>query len=133
VAGGRARSDSPGGAKQSDGGVTEILPSLENLPTTPGQWNSWSFDHKDSHDRIRQAIFAQYGVNLSDYQVDPIDPTAPTLFLQNNSQLHSDMNGVLGLQSADLQDVNLGDQRQFEAWLRLHWQEHTYAESKLRI
>jgi hypothetical protein len=43
------------------------------------------------------------------------------------------MNGVLGLQSADLQDVDIGDDKQFEAWVRLHYNEHQYAELKLEI
>ena len=43
------------------------------------------------------------------------------------------MNGVLGLQSADVQDVDLGDPKQMEAWVRIHYLEHYYAESKLGI
>jgi len=33
-----------------------MLPALENIPKTPDQWQHWSFDHRDSHDRIRAAI-----------------------------------------------------------------------------
>jgi hypothetical protein len=110
-----------------------MLAALENLPRTPTEWTRWSWDHRDSHDRIRAAILAQKSVRLSDYQVDPIDPGAVSLFLQNNSQLHGDMNGSLGLQSSDLQDVDLGDARQFEAWVRIHYLEHFYAEAKLEI
>lgn len=111
----------------------KLLAALENIPRSGDEWNRWGFDHRDSHDRIRAAIRAQYGVALIDYQIDPIDPNAVTDFLQNNSQLHGDMNGVLGLQSADLQDVDLGDAKQFEAWVHLHYLEHYYAESKLGI
>jgi hypothetical protein len=110
-----------------------MLAALENLPKTQDEWNRWSWNHRDSHDRIRAAIKSQHGVNLSDYQIDPIDPTAINDFLQSNSQLHGDMNGVLGLQSADLQDVDIGDDKQFEAWVRLHYNEHQYAELKLEI
>jgi hypothetical protein len=110
-----------------------VLPAVENIPKTANEWNHWSWDHRDSHTRIRAAILTQYGVNLSDYQIDPMNPNDITLFLQNNSQLHGDMNSVLGLQSADLQDVNMGDPHQLEAWIRLHWQEHNYAELKLKV
>jgi hypothetical protein len=110
-----------------------MLPLLENLPRTQDDWNRWSWSHRDSHDRIRAAIKSKHGVDLSDYQTDPIDSGAIDDFLQNNSQLHGDMNGVLGLQSADLQDVDISDDRQFEAWVRLHYQEHLYAELKLEI
>jgi hypothetical protein len=110
-----------------------MLPALENTPETQDQWSRWSFDHRDSHSRIRAAIKAQFSVNLSDYQIDPINPNSTDDFLQNNSQLHSDMNGVLGLQSADLQDVDLGDPKQLQAWIQLHYFEHLYAELRLQI
>jgi hypothetical protein len=110
-----------------------LLPALENLPQTQDEWNRFSWDHRDSHDRIRAAIKAQYSVNLSDYQIDPINPNFTNDFLQNNSQLHSDMNGILGLQSADLQDADLGDPKQLQAWIQLHYLEHLYAELKLEI
>jgi hypothetical protein len=110
-----------------------MLPAIANTPQTNDEWTRWSFDHRDSHDRIRAAILKQNGVNLSDYQIDPINPNSTTDFLQNNSQLHGDMNGVLGLQSADLQDVDLGDQKQLQAWIQLHYLEHYYAETKLGI
>ena len=110
-----------------------MLPALENLPKIQDDWNRWGWDHRDSHDRIRAAIKSKFGVNLSDYQIDPVNPASIADFLQSNSQLHGDMNGVLGLQSADLQDVDIGDDRQFEAWVRLHYLEHFYAETKLEI
>jgi len=75
---------------------------------------------------------SKHGVDLSDYQTDPIDPGAIDDFLQNNSQLHGDMNGVLGLQSADLQDVDIRDDRQFEAWCA-SLPRTLYAELKLEI
>lgn len=51
-----------------------------------------------------------------------------TSFLQNNSNLHDDMNSALGLQSTNLQDANLGDERELTAWIKNHYQEHLYAE-----
>lgn len=110
-----------------------MLPALENIPKTPEDWNHFSFDHRDSHTRIRAAILSQYGINLTDYQIDPIDPNNTTQFLQNNASLHGDMNSILKLQSSDLEDVNLGDERELEAWTRLHYQEHLYAELKLGV
>ena len=53
-----------------------MLPLLENLPRTQDDWNRWSWSHRDSHDRIRAAIKSKHGVDLSDYQTDPIDPGA---------------------------------------------------------
>lgn len=108
-----------------------MLPGLSNIPHTDEEWKLWAWDHRDSHNRIRRAILSTYGVSLTDYQVEPINPNDMTSFLQNNSNLHDDMNSVLELQSSDLQDANLQEPRELDAWIKLHSQEHYYAEAKL--
>ena len=108
-----------------------MLPALNNIPHSDEDWKLWAWHHRDSHDRIRKAILNTLSVNLTDYQVEPINPNDLTSFLQNNSNLHDDMNSVLQLQSSDLQDANLQEPRELEAWIRLHAQEHFYAEAKL--
>jgi hypothetical protein len=110
-----------------------VLPALENIPKSQQEWFQWGFDHRDSHNRIRAAILKIYNVSLTDYQVDPIDPNNTTQFLQNNASLHGDMNSVLKLQSSDIEDANLSDERELEAWIRLHYREHLYAELKLQV
>ena len=107
-----------------------MLPALENIPKTDSDWKIWAWHHRDSHNRIRSGVFKQKGVILTDYQVEPINPNDMTSFLQNNSNLHDDMNSALGLQSTDLQDANLGDERELAAWIKLHALEHFYAEAK---
>jgi hypothetical protein len=106
-----------------------MLPFLENIPKTDSDWKLWAWHHRDSHDRIRAAIFRKQGSVLTDFQIEPINPNDMTSFLQNNTSLHDDMNSALGLQSTDLQDANLGNERELSSWIRLHWQEHQYAEA----
>ena len=43
------------------------------------------------------------------------------------------MNAILGLQSTDIQDVDLQDEKQLQSWINLHYLEHYYAEAKLGI
>lgn len=105
-----------------------MLPALENIPKSDSDWKFWAWHHRDSHNRIRSAILRKKGLNLTDYQIEPINPNDMTSFLQNNSSLHDDMNSALGLQSTDLQDANLGNERELDAWIKLHWQEHQNAE-----
>lgn len=108
-----------------------MLPALNNIPHSSEDWAHWSWHHRDSHDRIRKAIGKTLNVSLGDYQVEPINPNDLTDFLQNNSQLHDDMNSALGLQSTNLQDANLQDEHEMAAWIKSHAQEHYYAEAKL--
>ena len=110
-----------------------MLPALENIPHTPEDWNRFAFDHRDSHNRIRAGILKKYNIALNDYPIDPINPESINNFLEYNSQLHGDMNGVLKLQSSDLEDINLQDEKQLASWIRLHYLEHYYAESALGV
>lgn len=104
---------------------------MANIPHSDEDWKIWSWHHRDSHNRIRAAIKKVYGVDLTDYQVEPINPNQITDFLQNNSSLHDDMNSVLGLQNSDLQDANFQEPRELDAWIKIHVQEHFNAEAKL--
>ena len=71
------------------------------------------------------------GLNLVDYQIDPMNPTDTIGFLQNNSQLHDEMNGALGLVNIDLQEADLSEEKQLKTWIDLHYLEHYNAESKI--
>lgn len=108
-----------------------MLPALSNIPHTEEDWRHWAWHHRDSHDRIRRAISKTYGIDLSDFQVEPINPNDLSSFLQNNSSLHAGMNSVLQLQSANLQDANLQEPRELEAWIKIHAIEHYFVEAKL--
>ena len=110
-----------------------MLAGLLNIPHTNDDWSWFSYQHRLSHDRIRQAIKAQLGYDLTDYQIDPMDPNATDQFLQNNSQLHGDMNSALHLPGIDLQDVTLSNKNQLTAWINFHYLEHYYAETKLGV
>lgn len=119
--------------RESDVGVRTILAALMNVPETQGDWSRWSFDHLDSHNRIRAAVKAQLGVSLTDYQLDPIAQVEINGFLNRNQQLHVDMEGVLRLQSTDLLDVDFNNERIKRAWFEVHYQAHYDAEKALHL
>lgn len=109
-----------------------IVTLLED-PKTLEQRAIWSFAHRDHHQQIRQAIQAKGGAVLQDYQLDPISEQDFQGWLQRNSQTHGDMNGALGLQGVDLLDVDFQDDKERQAWVFLHYQEHFNAAAKLGI
>lgn len=110
-----------------------MLAALMNVPKTDAEWRQFSYDHRDSHDRIRAAIKKKYGVDLIDYVIDPINPDSLQQFLQDNASLHTDMNGILKSQSSDLLDVDISDPKQLDSWINLNYQEHQNAEQLLGI
>ncbi len=63
----------------------------------------------------------------------PINFSKFTDFLQANAQEHIDMLGVLNIQGEDVQDVDIRDERQLQAWAFLHYQDHFSAENALKI
>lgn len=106
---------------------------LYEAPRSPEEWLRWSFHHRNSHDNIRAAITANKGPNLPDYPIDPIRGPQIGDFLQYNSQLHSDMNSALRLQSSDLLSVDFNNDAQRLAWIQIHAREHESAELALGI
>ena len=189
-----------------------MIQSLLNIPRSENEWNLWSYNHRLSHDAIRQALadltgiasvmvtaggsgytsfptvafnnggplahgveyevqltggsvtaiiivkngsgFSQVpevvisggggsgaeatavrgaGIQTNDYQLDPISQNDLPGWLQRNQQTHIEMDAAIGSQSVDLQDVDLNDERQLEAWVWLHFLEHQTAEDKLEI
>lgn len=108
-----------------------MLASLLNVPKTLGDWSLWSFSNKDAIDNIQRSIQSQFGITLTTYPLDPIDNIEE--FLERNQQSHSDIMSVLGLQSSDLQSVNLKDPRELQSWVYLCHRELYDAAQKLRI
>ena len=106
--------------------------ALYEDPHDPNSWLIWSYHNKESHDRIRAAI-ANLGLRLPDYPVDPISSQHIQDFLQYNSELHSEMNAALGLQSSDLLSVDFNNTEQRLAWIAIHAREHESAELRLGL
>lgn len=110
-----------------------MIQFLANDPTTPDLWETWLFHHRLSHDAIRRAILAQKRINLTDYQIYPVDQGTLPQFLQNNSQLHIEMDALVGALSADLESVDFKNDNERKAWIWEHYLEHQTAEAKLGI
>ena len=106
---------------------------LLDPPRDDLEWQRWGFDHQASHDAIRAAIQAIGGPALAPQVVYPIALGSMRVFLAANQTLHIQMNAVLGQQSSDLEDVDLRDDKQREAWVNVHYAEHFNAEQALGI
>jgi hypothetical protein len=106
---------------------------LLNAPRNADEWAIWSYAHRDQHLLIIQAVQAQFGISLTEYQVDPIPFQDLTRFLDNNQQMHDDFNEVLGTQSSDLQLADFRNPSELQAWIYLHRREHETAAEALKI
>lgn len=110
-----------------------MLAATLNVPRNDREWDRWSFDNADAVRGIQQAIQRQLSVTLPTYPIDPINWQRIDDFLENNSQVHIDFNAVLGLQSVDLQTVNLKDEKQLQSWIWANYLELNSAQLALKI
>lgn len=110
-----------------------MISALLNVPSSKDEWDRWSWHHKDSHDRIRQAANTQYSVDLKEYLLDPINFERTQEWLARNTQSHNDMNAVLSLQGSDLEELDFSKPEEVKVWIWLHFLEHQSAEVKLGI
>jgi len=113
-----------------------MIADLVIAPQSAEDWALWGFAHRDHHLLIRNAIQTQTGTNLQTYDLDPVpfqDPIGLSTWLERNQLAHNDMNTTVGLQGRDLIQVDFANHEQAQAWVYLHWLEHTTAGDALKI
>lgn len=110
-----------------------MLAILQEVPNGDAEWSRWSYSNWDALNQIRQAILAQYEIELAEYQVEPIPWNDIDTWLVNNQQAHTDFNNILQLQSSDLQQVDFDDASQRQTWIWLNFWEVYQACQKLKI
>lgn len=106
---------------------------LFEVPRSETDWSRWSFSHRDSHQQIIQAIAAKGGPSLTQYILDPISMPDFQGFLERNARAHFDMNGAIGAQGAELDELDPRDTNQLVAWIYEHALEHRTAEERLGL
>lgn len=106
---------------------------LLSVPKTSQDWWSWSFNHAQDHIDIIQAIKGKTNVNLTQYQLDPINFDDIEGWEFRHLQTHIDMDNALGIQSADIGDFDINDPQSLEQFISNNWQEHNNAHQTLGI
>ena len=110
-----------------------MISALRNVPKNAQEWAIWSFAHRADTDEIVQAIAAQGGPRLPQYQLDPIPFFDVKNWLAREQQTHNGFTGALAQQGTDLQDVDFNDPKQLEAWIWLEVKQHEDARALLKI
>ena len=109
------------------------LPYLYFSPETPDDWKKWAFNHAAYHYDMIFAVQAQFGQNLTQYIINPIDPEGLGLWLDQHQSMHQQLNAVLGTQGYDLLNSDWQDPDAFAEWLRLNGDEHLRLSAALGI
>jgi hypothetical protein len=109
------------------------LATLYNIPQDPVSLAEWSFSHASNHADIVRFIFAQKGVRLASFVLDPVDPQNPAVWVYQHQLMHNQMNQVLGIAGQDLTGLDWNDPEGLSAWIDDNASEHLQANSKLGI
>ena len=110
-----------------------IAAGLLNIPHDQGSWDIWAFTLDRNIAEITQAIKTQLNVQLPVDQLYPIPATAITEWLLSVSVAIGDIAGVLKINAADVENVDLQDERAKQAWIWQIFQEVQAARSILKI
>ncbi len=101
--------------------------SLANIvypPPTSQGWNEWLFYHQQDHLQIVQQIQRVKNIILPSYVIDPMDDRDFQGWAERHQNFHNDMNGILGLNGVDLQQVDFSDKQARQEWMWLNFSEH---------
>jgi len=110
-----------------------MLPGLLNMPFGQQAMTTWSFNHADEHTQIILAITRKGGPALTQRILDPIANFNFKNWLWSHQQTHNEMNSILRIQGSNLSDVDFEDQDELDAWVQLHYAEHSQANLKLGL
>lgn len=109
------------------------LDLLLNVPETRNDYDIFSFNLRTEIDKINAAILEQLNISVPAYQLDPINFDHIPDWLANVSQATQAFTAALGQQSADLLSVDLSNESQKAAWVRILYNELFAAEQQLAI
>lgn len=109
------------------------LANLFNVPSTLEEWSVWSFSHVDHHRQIIRTMREKYEIRLPEFILDPIPFHALDGWLWSHQQMHNDMDTPLAIGGFDLTGLDLDNEGQVAAWIRLHATDHARAADRLDI
>lgn len=112
------------------------LPQLMAIPATPPELAGWEFANMASHRDIIRRVKQLFNVELIEYPLEPFNPEDPANleeFLNNNQNMHAQMNLALGIASSNLSEVDWQNPSDLARWVFQHAQEHRQASQLLRI
>jgi hypothetical protein len=93
---------------------------------------AWFFAHHQDHIEIVQAI-QKLGRPMTIYPLDPFTPNAVDVWLRFHQSAHNDFNQALGLDGADLTDVDFQNAEKLSDFFFRNYQEHLDARAALGI
>jgi hypothetical protein len=112
--------------------VTTAAPLL-NTPGDKQSFDIWSFHLSQNIQDCNDAIFAQFGVRLPLFPIYPAPPNAIGEWLLAVSEAIGNITSQLRIQTVDIENVDLDDDRERQAWAFSIFTEMNQARQVLKI
>lgn len=111
------------------------LANLYNVPslTNEHDFSMFSFNNQDQHRQIAQELYAQKGLSIPLYPLDPITFNDIATWAMMHQDAHNNQNAALDIAGVDLTDVNFQDPGELASWIYLHASEHMQAAAILGL
>ena len=106
---------------------------LDFDPTNTKSLEQWALWHHQDHIEIKQVIQTALGLNLTIYDLYPLDLHKLEDWSLRHQSAHNEMNSASGLSGQDLQEVNFLDRQQRLDWHEQHFSEHNAQRIKYGI
>ena len=109
------------------------IAALFNVPEDQRTLNTWGFAHMANHRDIIRALNTDYGTNLSEFILDPVDFENSGDWERQHQVMHHEMNAVVGLSGFDLLGLDWKNENRRAAWVLLNATEHRTISDFLRL
>lgn len=112
------------------------IAGLYEYPESGIDLQIWGFSHMAHHRDIIRLLFDQQALELTEYSLDPFDPTDKgglATWLANHQIMHHAMDAALGIAGYDLSQVDWSDRGDMSVWLQNHGDEHYQAGQILNL
>lgn len=100
------------------------IAGLFNVPTESKELDDWTFIHLVHHRDINDQIFRQFGVNIEEFALDPVDPNNPGQWEDQHQAMHTAVNTALGLVGFDLSGIDWKNPNRLSGWIQANAFEH---------
>lgn len=104
-----------------------------NIPTTDAELATWSTLHMILHRGENRAVFEQFNVLLTEFILDPIDPSPNSAWFQQHQTMHNNIDALVGVAQFDLIDVDWTNAAQRAGWFQGHAQLHRQETDALEV
>jgi hypothetical protein len=115
------------------GRLLTIAAGLLNIPNSDSDWDRWSFDLDQNIKDIQQALLAQQKLALPQQQIYPRPNVDIQLWLERVSTALGEITSALKITSQDVENVDLDDERERQAWIWSVFSEVRDARAALKI